>query len=48
VFELFKSTIYSIAHVIALTIFRTSYSGVLKTNMDDSATLATAEGKLAV
>jgi hypothetical protein len=33
-FELFCSAIFSIADEMALTIFRTTYSGVLKDNMD--------------
>ena len=33
-FELFKNSIFSIADEMALTIFRTTYSGVLKDNMD--------------
>ena len=45
-FELFKSAIFSIADEMALTIFRTSYSGVLKANMDYSTALASADGKL--
>ena len=45
-FELFKSAIFSIADEMALTIFRTSYSGVLKANMDYSTALATADGRL--
>ena len=45
-FELFKNAIFSIADEMALTIFRTSYSGVLKANMDYSTALATADGKL--
>ena len=35
-FELFKNAIFSIADEMALTIFRTTYSGVLKDNMDYS------------
>ena len=45
-FELFKSAIFSIADEMALTVFRTSYSGVLKSNMDYSTALATADGRL--
>jgi N-methylhydantoinase B len=33
-FELFKNSIFSVADEMALTIFRTTYSGVLKDNMD--------------
>jgi N-methylhydantoinase B len=46
VFELFKNAIFSIADEMALTIFRTTYSGVLKDNMDYSTALADADGKL--
>jgi N-methylhydantoinase B len=45
-FELFKNSIFSIADEMALTVFRTTYSGVLKDNMDYSTALADAEGKL--
>ena len=45
-FELFKNAIFSIADEMALTIFRTTYSGVLKDNMDYSTGLADADGKL--
>jgi N-methylhydantoinase B len=45
-FELFKNAIFSIADEMALTIFRTTYSGVLKDNMDYSTGFADAEGKL--
>ena len=34
--ELFKNSLFSIADELALTIFRTTYSGVLKDNMDYS------------
>ncbi len=44
--ELFKNAIFSIADEMALTVFRTTYSGVLKDNMDYSTGLADAEGKL--
>src|SRR6201982_167276 len=46
VFELFKNAIFSSADEMALTIFRTTYSGVLKDNMDYSTGLADADGKL--
>jgi N-methylhydantoinase B len=46
VFELFKNAIFSIADEMALTIFRTTYSGVLKDNMDYSTGFADAEGRL--
>src|SRR6185295_19198702 len=45
--ELFKNAIFSIADEMALTVFRTTYSGVLKDNMDYSTGFADAEGKLA-
>jgi N-methylhydantoinase B len=45
-FELFKNAIFSIADEMALTIMRTTYSGVLKDNMDYSTGFADAEGKL--
>ncbi len=46
VFELFKNAIFSIADEMALTIFRTTYSGVLKDNMDYSTGFADVDGKL--
>jgi N-methylhydantoinase B len=45
-FELFKNVIFSIADEMALTVMRTTYSGVLKDNMDFSTALADADGKL--
>ena len=45
-FELFKNAIFAVADEMALTIFRTSYSGVLKSNMDYSTAVATANGRL--
>ncbi len=45
-FELFKNSIFSIADEMALTITRTTYSGVLKDNMDFSTAVADAQGKL--
>src|SRR5437660_10094866 len=45
-FELFKNALLSIADDMALTIFRTTYSGVLKDNMDYSTGFADADGKL--
>src|SRR3981081_6861 len=44
--ELFKNAIFSIADEMALTVFRTTYSGVLKDNMDYSTGFADADGKL--
>ncbi len=45
-FELFKNSIFSIADEMALTICRTTYSGVLRDNMDFSTAFADADGKL--
>src|SRR5688572_16615993 len=45
-FELFKNALFSIADEMALTIVRTTYSGVLKDNMDFSTALADADGRL--
>jgi N-methylhydantoinase B len=45
-FELFKNSILSIADEMALTIHRTTYSGVLKSNMDYSTAIFDAEGRL--
>jgi N-methylhydantoinase B len=45
-FELFKNTIFSIADEMALTICRTTYSGVLRDNMDFSTAFADADGLL--
>ena len=45
-FELFQNAIFSIADEMALTVFRTTYSGVLKDNMDYSTGFADAEGRL--
>lgn len=45
-FELFKNAIFSIADEMALTVVRTTYSGVLKDNMDFSTALVDADGKL--
>ncbi len=44
-FELFKNTLFSIADEMALTIFRTAYSGVLKDVMDYSTAVCDQEGK---
>ena len=46
-FELFKNAIFSIADEMALTVFRTTYSAVLKDNMDYSTGFADAQGRLA-
>ena len=45
-FELFKNAIFAIADEMALTICRTTYSGVLRDNMDFSTAFANADGKL--
>ena len=45
-FELFKNSIFSIADEMAVTITRTTYSGVLKDNMDFSTAFADADGKM--
>src|SRR4030095_7440833 len=44
--DLFKNALFSIADEMALTITRTTYSGVLKDNMDFSTAFADADGKL--
>jgi N-methylhydantoinase B len=46
-FELFKNALFSVADEMALTIFRTTYSGVLKDNMDYSTAMFDGEGQLA-
>jgi N-methylhydantoinase B len=45
-FELFKNALFAIADEMALTVFRTTYSGVLKDNMDYSTAFCDADGKL--
>ncbi len=45
-FELFKNSLFSIADEMALTIFRTAYSGVLKDVMDYSTALCDSEGQI--
>ena len=45
-FAVIKSAFDSIADEMALTIFRTTYSGVLKDNMDYSTAFCDADGKL--
>jgi len=45
-FELFKNALFSMTDDMALTIFRTTYSGVLKDNMDYSTGFADADGRL--
>jgi N-methylhydantoinase B len=45
-FELFRNAIFAIADEMALTIFRTTYSGVLKDNMDYSTAFCDADGRL--
>jgi len=46
VFELFKNAMFSIADEMALTICRTTYSSVLRDNMDFSTALADRDGKM--
>lgn len=45
-FELFKNELFSIADEMAVTICRTTYSGVLRDNMDFSTGIADADGRL--
>ncbi len=45
-FELFKTAIMSIADEMALTVVRTTYSSVLKNNMDFSTAIGDGEGRL--
>jgi N-methylhydantoinase B len=45
-FELFSNAIFSIADEMALTIYRTAYSGVLKGGMDFSTAFADADGRM--
>jgi N-methylhydantoinase B len=45
-FELFRNAIFAIADEMALTVFRTTYSGVLKDNMGYSTAFADANGRL--
>ncbi len=45
-FELFKNAIFAIGDEMAVTICRTTYSGVLRDNMDFSTALADAEGRM--
>lgn len=44
--ELFRNAIFSVVDEMALTLYRTAYSGVLKDNMDFSTAFADAEGRL--
>jgi N-methylhydantoinase B len=44
-FELFKNALFSIADEMALTIYRTAYSGVLKDGMDYSTAFCDGDGK---
>ena len=44
--ELFKNALFSIADEMAVTICRTTYSGVLRDNMDFSTAFTDADGKL--
>ncbi len=45
-FELFKNAVFGAADEMALTVFRTTYSGVLKDNMDYSTALFDGAGTL--
>ncbi len=45
-FELFKNAVHAIADEMALTVVRTTYSGVLKDNMDFSTAFCAADGRL--
>jgi len=45
-FELFKNALFGVADEMALTVFRTTYSGVLKDNMDYSTALFDGAGIL--
>ncbi len=45
-FEMFKNAIFSIADEMAVTICRTTYSGILRDNMDFATAIANAEGRL--
>jgi N-methylhydantoinase B len=45
-FELFRNTLLSISDEMALAIFRTAYSGVLKGGMDYSTGLVDAQGRM--
>src|SRR5437660_10469289 len=45
-FELFKNALFGVADEMALTVFRTTYSGVLKDNMDYSTALFDGAGVL--
>src|SRR5438445_11512937 len=45
-FELFKNALFGVADEMALTVFRTTYSGVLKDNMDYSTALFDGDGVL--
>lgn len=44
--ELFKNSLFSIADEMAVTIFRTAYSGVLKDVMDYSTALCDEHGRI--
>ena len=47
-FELFKNAIHSIADEMALTLHRTTYSAVLKDNMDYSTAFCDGSGRTIV
>jgi N-methylhydantoinase B len=46
IFELFKNAVLSIADEMALTVVRTTYSGVLRDNMDFATAFCDADGRL--
>ena len=43
-FDLFRNAVFAIADEMALTVCRTTYSGVLRDNMDFSTALTDGEG----
>lgn len=45
-FELFRNAIFSIADEMAVTVCRTTYSGILRDNMDFSTSLCDAQGRV--
>ena len=45
-FEFFRNAIFAIADEMALTVCRTTYSGMLRDNMDFSTALTDADGRL--
>ena len=45
-FELFKNSLSSIADEMALTVYRTSYSSVIKGSMDYSTAICDTHGRM--